>query len=988
MNFTGVLRKLFIWASLCTTAVYFRGPPEDAVPSRDMWAGGLGPEAQYVCAAPIPWTVQRAVDPTIKITLSNEIFSVLPGSSFVRAMYLIPGSIVGADFSSWQRNVSFAAPPWLDAAAAVAARIVRTEPEGTWAPETLLRPLMRSFSPAKEQHVDSQPFCVGAAARPLVELLRFGDVARKAEAVRELAKLADTSMACRSVVIEAGAVEPLVALVDTSHPGRYELATGEARLAWYHIKESLSEAAAYALGTLAAGDRRSYAAVVEAIKPVVARLEGGDYESREDALRMLHHMRRTTHVRGHEYRETVVSGDLLVEAGLVAPLVKLLRCNAGLRKLAFWRSKRNSYDCDEQQMSAAHLLEDLAWSSDTCRRDFAAAGAVPALFKMLDGRPLLRGSKLFRGLRVGSGIDALAAFARHEATNDLIVGKLNTLCKLLRDKSYENSLVVYHSIAALLWFTARGPQAIDAIVKSDALPALMASTHRDSIIFYVSELLHNLATGGSDDNKDTIISFGAVPLLVERSKEDIGAAWALDRLSEGKDVRRDIIESAGYVPVAAKATDAPGRDPGPRWKTWLRTVGLLVAFMLVFELIHDVTFVVGPVVGTPCPRLKIILWFCARILMQSIPAVFSLLSRSSFLPVLAGVFLCGAPGILCARPTALALLYVYGALGYMMLTGGFAFIMIVTCSLSWICVTFPLLCCLTLASNIIEALRGSQRGFLAGLKADLAFRLWQTKNFFDFHSMYDRLVGDWERKFHIRVPRWSILWSSLLLPSFVAPYVVLLTWSFGFLPRLRWASFVAEAAFFFWLFVSPLLDAATRTHVSVSVVGAFRPIFHEVRETLRLVFLRKSPRVQPDPGDACIVCHEEFGKERPGDFDDATQLAWCDWGCGRLNGHEECMREVLKRKQKAACLVCSASWRPLSIETKSDRKKQKYETQFKFFMYCFFLSLLFVNEEQPHLQKFVDGTYSVRAILRNLTVAALSYRIAMPEMPPLFGPPP
>ena len=100
------------------------------------------------------------------------------------------------------------------------------------------------------------------------------------------------------------------------------------------------------------------------------------------------------------------------------------------------------------------------------------------------------------------------------------------------------------------------------------------------------------------------------------------------------------------------------------------------------------------------------------------------------------------------------------------------------------------------------------------------------------------------------------------------------------------------------------------------------------------------------------------------------------------------MREVLKRKQKAACLVCSASWRPLSIETKSDRKKQKYETQFKFFMYCLFLSLLFVNEEQPHLQKFVDGTYSVRAILRNLTVAALSYRIAMPEMPPLFGPPP
>ena len=126
----------------------------------------------------------------------------------------------------------------------------------------------------------------------------------------------------------------------------------------------------------------------------------GEY-GREDALRMLHHMRRTTHVRGHEYRETVVSGDLLVEAGIVAPLVKLLRCNAGLRKFAFWRSRRNSYDCDEQQMSAAHLLEDLAWSSDTCRRDFAAAGAVPALFKMLDrdGSGVIDADELRFGLR-------------------------------------------------------------------------------------------------------------------------------------------------------------------------------------------------------------------------------------------------------------------------------------------------------------------------------------------------------------------------------------------------------------------------------------------------------------------------------------------------------------------------------------------------------------------------------------------------------------
>jgi len=281
------------------------------------------------------------------------------------------------------------------------------------------------------------------------------------------------------------------------------------------------------------------------------------------------------------------------------------------------------------------------------------------------------------------------------------------------------------------------------------------------------------------------------------------------------------------------------------------------------------------------------------------------------------------------------------------------------------------------------------------LKADLALQLWQYKNMFDFHSMYEIAVGMWERRFHIRVPRWSICWSSLLLPSFVAPYVVLLTWSFGFLPRLRWVSFVADAAFFFWLFVSPFLDAATRTHVSVSVVGAFRPIFHEVRETLRLVFLRKSPRVQPDPGDACIVCHEEFGKEIPGDFDDATQLAWCDWGCGRLNAHEECMREVLKRKQKAACLVCAASWRPLSIETKSDRKKQKYETQWKFFMYCLMLLLGFALDKDDivwqHARHFVDGTgnlSSVRVLLRVLTTNALIIRMIMPEMPPLFGPPP
>ena len=955
-SFTGVLRKLFIWASLCTTAVYFRGPPADALPSRDMWAGGLGPEAQYVCAAPIPWSVQRAV--RIRIPLL------------------------------W--NVSFAAPPWLDAAVAVAAQIA---PQiATWTPEKAAR----LFAEAAKVWGGSQPFCVGAAARPLVDLLRFGDAPTKTEAARELAKLANTSMACRSVVIEAGAVEALVALVDTSHPDRHALATGQARVAWYHIRKSLAEAAVHALGTLAAGDGQSYAAVVEGIEPVVARLEGGDYESRGVALTTLHHMRRSAYVGGRVSGEPVVSADLLVEAGVAAPLVKLLRCNAGLRKFAFWQSERNTYKCDWQQMEAADLIADLGWSSiHKGLRDLAAAGAVPALFEMLDGRPLLRGSKMSRDLRVGSGLDALFPLSLDEGARNFIVGKINRLVKLLRDKSYEDGRL-YNAVAGILWYAA-GPKTIDTIIRSEAVPALMAlmPTHRESISFHTSRLLLDLASGGSDDNKDAIISAGAVPMLVEGSKDEInGAHSVLARLSEGSDVRRDIIESAGYVPVAAKATDAPGRDPDPRWKTWLRTVGLLVAFPVAFELIHDVTFVVGPVIGTPFPRLKIWLWLCPRILMQSIPAVFSLLSRSSFLPVLAGVFLCGTPGILCARPTALALLYVYGALGYMMLTGALAFVSIVFNCMSVVCV-FPLSCSFTLASNVAEALRGSQRGFFAGLKADLALQLWQYKNMFDFHSMYEIAVGMWERRFHIRVPRWSIWWSSLLLPSFVAPYVVLLTWSFGFLPRLRWASFVADAAFFFWLFVSPLKDAATRTHVSVSVVGAFRPIFHEVRETLRLVFLRKSPRVQPDPGDACIVCHEEFGKEIPGDFDDATQLAWCDWGCGRLNAHEECMREVLKRKQKAACLVCAASWRPLSIETKSDRKKQKYETQWKFFMYCLMLLLGFALDKDDivwqHARHFVDGTgnlSSVRVLLRVLTTNALIIRMIMPEMPPLFGPPP
>mmetsp|Transcript_21831 Transcript_21831/g.70615 ORF Transcript_21831/g.70615 Transcript_21831/m.70615 type:complete len:309 (-) Transcript_21831:522-1448(-) len=264
---------------------------------------------------------------------------------------------------------------------------------------------------------------------------------------------------------------------------------------------------------------------------------------------------------------------------------------------------------------------------------------------------------------------------------------MNALVKILRDKSYEDGRL-YNAVAGILWYAA-GPKTIDTIIRSEAVPALMAlmPTHRESISFHTSRLLLDLTSGGSDDNKDAIISAGAVPMLVEGSKDEInGAHSVLARLSEGSDVRRDIIESAGYVPVAAKATDAPQRDPDPRWKTWLRTVGLLVVSLLPFELIHDVTFVVGPVIGTPCPRLKISLWLCPRILMQSIPAVFSLLSRSSFLPVLAGVFLCGTPGILCARPTALALLYVYGALGYMMLTGALAFVSIVFNCMSVVCV--------------------------------------------------------------------------------------------------------------------------------------------------------------------------------------------------------------------------------------------------------------------------------------------------------------
>ena len=114
-----------------------------------------------------------------------------------------------------------------------------------------------------------------------------------------------------------------------------------------------------------------------------------------------------------------------------------------------------------------------------------------------------------------------------------------------------------------------------------------------------------------------------------------------------------------------------------------------------------------------------------------------------------------------------------------------------------------------------------------------------------------------------------------------------------------------------------------------------------------------------------------------------------------MNAHEECMREVLKRKQKAACLVCAASWRPLSIETKSDRKKQKYETQWKFFMYCLMLLLGFALDKDDivwqHARHFVDGTgnlSSVRVLLRVLTTNALIIRMIMPEMPPLFGPPP
>ena len=159
MEFTGVLRALFIWTSLVFTATCLRGPgPNDGLPSRDMWVGGLGADARYVCAAPIPWVVQRTADPTIKLTMTNRSFAALP---FSGTLLEVLRKITGSDILRQPWNVSFAPPPLLDAAAAVAARIAGTVAEGTWTPETVLRVAVWAFELGKDQHVDSQPFCVG-----------------------------------------------------------------------------------------------------------------------------------------------------------------------------------------------------------------------------------------------------------------------------------------------------------------------------------------------------------------------------------------------------------------------------------------------------------------------------------------------------------------------------------------------------------------------------------------------------------------------------------------------------------------------------------------------------------------------------------------------------------------------------------------------------------------------------------------------------------
>jgi len=821
MSCWAVFVKVWIWATLAYVAQRFR-PLGGATASRDAWAGGVGPDANHVCTKPIPTTVQTVREPRI---------------------------------------AGFAVPRWL-------AGIPRFSSPHEYTNDTHIHLLGLDVPLWKPLRVplalvQGRAQCVGPDAQQLLDVLVYdgGDTSRQTAALERLGLLADSSEACRAVVVETGAIAPLVATVNVTvgHERTKDFLFNAASYDWIRsryrtyrdvyerARSELRQEAHRVLSIIAQGDDR--AAVVRAFRPFVKNLEDTSSSDIHDLLDYI--------------EDTALHGDVgLVDAGVVPALVRLVGGKPLNASLA---------------MHAATAIGPMAYANPAFAVAAAEAGALEVLVDGLDRDPV----EYFDDYRM-SRYYAQTAYALQ-----MLVRQLQQTARPVHDSILENGDLRGTILTKCLKLLRTEP--------------LESSLRRES-----QYLMSWMGAPSAIPDADDQAFYNRTVELVKQEAEQIAQrrtrAQAKAKESEAAtELNEESCAAVAWWRASLVSFAGTVSKSEPLWKPVLPVV-LGLAFLLTFvlclfaeaEMVFDVTLIAGEMIGRALPRLKIVLWCGARTGLASLETVLHACAQACWLPLLLALTIThfrDSGGTLSGFASSMALSKLFWAFGFSV----YAQVCMHGAVLFFICLEFPY----NVFRNARDTMRGRQTW--PGVGSIIFGQCVQLK--WKYHDL-QFLLGSWHRGM-LGLSRIDMIWSLVVIVALVPFYLVALTFVFSFAPReLRYISVPADALFFCWL-LSQLFDV----RLWQILASSWESISFDVNETRRNVFLRDDASPIPaETGDICMVCHEAY---EPGEA-----LSWCRFGCRQVNGHEECVAPWMEKNP--ACLRCGAPWKPFTIYTRMD----------------------------------------------------------------------
>jgi len=380
-----------------------------------------------------------------------------------------------------------------------------------------------------------------------IEQLHSGSADERMGAAMELQKIAGGGDKHRAAVIDAGAPQRLVKLLEDD-------------------VVQVQKAGAYTLASLASGGSASQAAVVTAgaISPLVQLLKAGDVDAAPKAaavaLRQL--------AAGSEKNQVIIT-----TAGAIAPLVEILRSDVPsarleaavtLRQLAGDGLKETRYskqvaiaqagailplvrlirdEVPGARQAAAGTLRILATNNADNQVAIAQAGAISPLVVLLsDAEPGAR-------QEAAAALDRLAVFEMEANFGNQVAigqaGAIAELAKLLQDEVIE---VAFTAAGALRSLVAANADNLDRALQAVSISNLVALLKRGKVVVPAISLLRSLASS-SPTSQEAIVEAGGIAPLVELLKNEASqirgeAAGALVSLARGnQDIQAAVLEA-------------------------------------------------------------------------------------------------------------------------------------------------------------------------------------------------------------------------------------------------------------------------------------------------------------------------------------------------------------------------------------------------------------------------------------------------------------